>query len=472
MYKKKKKQNTAEVNTDFMKEEIKQRPVNKKRLLRRTITTAFLAVLFGAVACTVFLLLEPVIDDYVNPDKDVLLPVAFPEETQEEEMSPEEMIADDYEFQRAQASEAVSQAVSELDITSLDTRQIEKSISEEILRQLQSENQSTEGYRRQYEALSGLAAEASESLVVVTGISSGYDWTGDVYENTGKTSGAIIADTGEELLILTQGRKLVNVEKIIVTFSNGDIADATVRARDQITGLTILQITKSEIQPQTMEVLTIAALGSSAKADLLGKPVIALGAPTGTQGSVNYGIVTNASVDVDVADSSYHLITTDIYGSAQADGVLIDMDGQIIGWIDMRYNKIDTVNLISAIGITEIKTLIEHMSNGVQLSCLGIHGMTVPENVHEEQGVPVGVYVRRVEMDSAAMEAGVQSGDVITSFNGEEVGSFKHLTELYSRTAEGEGIILTIMRQGIGGYTQAELLAEAGGRIVLSNEDN
>jgi len=186
MYKKKKKQNTAEVNTDFMKEEIKQRPVNKKRLLRRTITTAFLAVLFGAVACTVFLLLEPVIDDYVNPDKDVLLPVAFPEETQEEEMSPEEMIADDYEFQRAQASEAVSQAVSELDITSLDTRQIEKSISEEILRQLQSENQSTEGYRRQYEALSGLAAEASESLVVVTGISSGYDWTGDVYENTGR----------------------------------------------------------------------------------------------------------------------------------------------------------------------------------------------------------------------------------------------------------------------------------------------
>ena len=39
-----------EKSTDFMKEEIRQRPVNKKRLLRRTAITVFLAVLFGAVA--------------------------------------------------------------------------------------------------------------------------------------------------------------------------------------------------------------------------------------------------------------------------------------------------------------------------------------------------------------------------------------------------------------------------------------
>ena len=472
MFGKKKKQQAAEVNTDFMREEIKQRPVNKKRLLRRTLTTAFLAVLFGAIACTVFLMLEPVIEKYVNPQKDAPVPVAFPEEIPEDEMSPEEMIADDYEFQKAQTSEAVSQAVSQLDISSLDTRQIEKSISEDILQQIRSENLSADGYRMQYEALSDLADEAFDSMVVVTGISSDYDWTGDVYENTGKSSGAIIADTEDKLLILTQGRKLVNVERIIITFANGDNVDAFVRARDTITGLTVLCVNKSDLQPETEDAISIAVLGSSAKTDLLGRPVIALGAPTGTQGSVSYGIVTNALVEVDVADSGYNLITTDIYGSAQADGVLIDMDGQIIGWIDMRYNKIDTVNLISAFGITEIKTLIEHMSNRRQLSCLGIHGTTVPENVHTEQGVPVGVYVRRVEIDSPAMVAGVQSGDIITSFNGNELTSFRQLTSLYGETDEGEDISLTIMRQGIDGYTQAQLSAEADGRLDLPDEDD
>ena len=69
-----------EKNTDFMKEEIRQRPVNKKRLLRRTAITVFLAVLFGAVACTVFLLLEPVINNAINPSEEPA-PVTFPEET-------------------------------------------------------------------------------------------------------------------------------------------------------------------------------------------------------------------------------------------------------------------------------------------------------------------------------------------------------------------------------------------------------
>ena len=70
-----------EKNTDFMKEEIRQRPVNKKRLLRRTAITVFLAVLFGAVACTVFLRLEPVINNAINPSEEPA-PVTFPEETQ------------------------------------------------------------------------------------------------------------------------------------------------------------------------------------------------------------------------------------------------------------------------------------------------------------------------------------------------------------------------------------------------------
>ena len=49
--------------TDFMKETIKQRPLNRKKLIRRTLITAAMAVIFGLVACLTFLLLEPVISN-------------------------------------------------------------------------------------------------------------------------------------------------------------------------------------------------------------------------------------------------------------------------------------------------------------------------------------------------------------------------------------------------------------------------
>ena len=57
------KENINQDNTDFMKETIKQRPINRRKLVRRTLLTAAMAVIFGLVACVTFLLLEPVINN-------------------------------------------------------------------------------------------------------------------------------------------------------------------------------------------------------------------------------------------------------------------------------------------------------------------------------------------------------------------------------------------------------------------------
>ena len=49
---------TPPVQPDFLRETIKQKPVNKKKLLRRTLITVAMAVVFGLVACITFLVLE------------------------------------------------------------------------------------------------------------------------------------------------------------------------------------------------------------------------------------------------------------------------------------------------------------------------------------------------------------------------------------------------------------------------------
>ena len=78
--------------SDFMIEKIKERPINKRKLLRRTLTTASMAVVFGLIACLTFLLLEPVINHWLYPEEPPEM-VELPEDT--EEIPPEDMLVQD-----------------------------------------------------------------------------------------------------------------------------------------------------------------------------------------------------------------------------------------------------------------------------------------------------------------------------------------------------------------------------------------
>ncbi|HCW28902.1 MAG TPA: serine protease, partial [Roseburia sp.] len=68
--------------------------------------------------------------------------------------------------------------------------------------------------------------------------------------------------------------------------------------------------------------------------------------------------------------------------------------------------------------------------------------------------IPKGVYIKEVKMDSPAMAAGLQSGDVITEIDGEAVISVDgYQTKLLSLTP-GDVAEVTIQRQGNDGYTE------------------
>ena len=95
---------TSEIT--FLQEKIKERPVNRKKLARRTAITVVMAMVFGLVACVTFLLLEPVINRMLYPEEKAEI-VRFPEE--EEEVRPEDMAADEEELQIIREEEAGNQ---------------------------------------------------------------------------------------------------------------------------------------------------------------------------------------------------------------------------------------------------------------------------------------------------------------------------------------------------------------------------
>ena len=114
--------------SEFMIEKIKERPVNRKKLLRRTVITVALAIVFGLVACFTFLVLEPIISNWLYPEEEPQI-VLFPED--QEEMSPEEMLSDTMQsMQNLQNAQNAQEQAEEQEPTSVT---IEKEQVDEIL---------------------------------------------------------------------------------------------------------------------------------------------------------------------------------------------------------------------------------------------------------------------------------------------------------------------------------------------------
>lgn len=422
--------------TDFMKETIKQRPLNRKKLIRRTLVTAAMAVIFGMVACLTFLLLEPVISNRLYPEEEPST-VVFVEETEENEILPEDMIADDSQMNPEPAQPPV-----------LEDEQIAQVLSEMKL--------GIEDYSSLYSALSGVAKEAQKSMVTVVGVTSDVDWFNNTYENEGMISGVIVADNGKELLILTNVGSILNADSLKITFADNMEYEATIKRKDSNTELAVLSVLKTGMEKSTLDAVRPIDLGTSAGSSLTGTPVIALGQPVGIN-STCYGFVTSSGNVINLPDSKYKRMTTDIYGSTVATGILINLKGQMIGIIDMDYNNNDTQNLIGAIGITELKKVIERLSNDKDIPYFGVHGADVTVEAHEELEVPFGAYIMEIDMDSPAMAAGIQSGDVIVAVGEDKISTYQELVNCIIEGEPEQTISIGLLRQGPEGYTEMEL---------------
>lgn len=424
-------QYTPSVQAEFMREKIKQKPVNKKKLLRRTVITAVMAVVFGLVACLTFLILEPVISNRLYPEEEPK-EVVFPEETVTEEMKPEDMLVKEEE-------EEVPEPV---DLETVVDEQIE-----ELLSQVEF---GLDEYRGIYDELRKLTQEAGRAVVTVAGVTSDVDWFNNTYENVASASGVIVANNGKAMLILVSAGTLNGADSIEVTFCDQNQVEAELVQKDDNTGLAILSVSLSLISQETMDTISIAELGSSNAANLVGTPVAALGSPLGTAGSISYGVVTSAGAVMDLPDAAYKKITTDIYGSRNATGVLINLQGYVIGIIDNMNTSNDMGNLLTAYGITELKRMIEQMSNDKERVYLGIHGADVPKEAVEDAQIdmPAGAYIREIEIDSPAMAAGIQSGDIVIRVGETEITTYNDLLNVLYGSKPEDVMTFTLMRQG------------------------
>lgn len=417
----------------FISEKIKERPINIKKLVVLVPVVFAFGLLFGAAAALAYIF-----------SVKTLSPVSSePEKVYEVHLSGDEI-------------ETVSEESVPYEEEKVSENQISTEPAQVVNNIINTVPLTLEDFEKVYEELYEKVRTAEKSILPVAGVKSDTDWFYNEYENQKQGSGLVIADNGLELLVLIDQAILEGAEDIRVTLPDGSFVPAVLKKFDENTDLSVIAIALSDISEENMKEIVPAKLGSSRSRHITGKNVMALGSPIGIQNSVCYGIVTSASELVQLTDTNVHMITTDIYGSSVGSGILVDFSGKVIGIITQD-NADETVkNLITAYGISDIKKVIERMSNGQDTPMLGIYGADVSKEALLD-GVPAGAYVSNISMDSPAMESGLLSGDVIVKFGTCDIGTFTDFENALNKAQPGDETIVTVMRYVKGEYQEKNL---------------
>ena len=215
-------QNDNQDKYEFISEKIKEKPVNRKKFLSRICYVILMAIVFGIVASVVFVLVEPRLEERINPREDpsITIPKDEPEaETDTESQEKNETVKDEPD--------------QELQV---------------IYEQL-----TLEDYQVLQNQLYAIGKQANKFVVGVTGVKSNTDWFNNSYESKGQGSGIIIADNGQELLILTERKVISGASSIYVTFVDDASTEASIKSYDANTGITILSVPVSAIDESNLD---------------------------------------------------------------------------------------------------------------------------------------------------------------------------------------------------------------------------
>ena len=409
-------------NFSFINEKIKEKPLNKRRLLLHVGYIAGVAAVFGVVASLVFAFFQPKFSQMLYPEQEPVVTI------------PKDDIVD------TEATEQVNTEATEQQEPEVPALPEPREFEIADFQNLQNE-------------LYAVGREANRFVVTVTGVKSDTDWFNNAYESKGQASGIIIADNGQELLILTERKVISGAQEIFVTFINDVTVEASMKKYDGNTGIAVLSVSHEEVEEETMNAIAVAELGNSLVTPQ-GMIAIAVGSPLGTTYSILTGSITSTTNSISTVDMNYTVFTTDIVGSSKGSGVLINASGQVIGLVMQDYSSDGDQNTLTAISISELKTLIEMLSNNQDIPYIGLELTTVTNDIANEYDIPKGAYIKEVKMDSPAMAAGLQKGDVITKMGGEAIYTVDSYESKLLELKPDERVKIVVERQGTSGYKE------------------
>lgn len=323
----------------------------------------------------------------------------------------------------------------------------------------------------------GISTVATQTYSGFGGFGGFWGWgggNGGTYDTTMVGTGVIVDESG---YILTNSH-VVNdgdTKSVTVSLYDGSDVEGTVLWNDSTLDLAVIKI-------EDTGDLVAADLGDSDTVNI-GAYAAAIGNPLGLEfeRSMSQGIISGLNRSIQVSDGSK---TTTMEGLMQTDatinsgnsgGPLFNSKGQVIGINTAKASSGEGMGF--AIPINVAKPIVEQVkaSGNYERPYIGISGISLQEQqqyssdaLKEQFGTDKGIYVASVSANGGAAAAGLQQGDVILKVNGVEVGTMNKLNQELVKSAIGDTVTLTVMRD----KTEQEFEVELGGVAIFDDTEN
>lgn len=299
---------------------------------------------------------------------------------------------------------------------------------------------------QKYEELRKVYDEVSPCITMIEIIEESVGVFEEPYEVKKWTTGLIVAEDGDDLLILADVRKFSENSSIMVSLGNLEVP-GRIYSKASAYDLAIIAVSTKYISQRTLNKIEFAKFMES---DIeIGIPVIALGAPNGYKNSIEQGMVNSLGDTIFVTDGVLSYFTTDITDYENGNGFVFNLDGEVMGMITHAYENEILKGVCTVIKLNEITSVLEGLLNPWKNVMFGITGYDfsketkIPWEERESNAILnvsgdyKGVYVTKVENNSPAMKAGIKPGDIIVGIDKIDVEGIKEFMELLSKFSVG-----------------------------------
>lgn len=263
----------------------------------------------------------------------------------------------------------------------------------------------------------------------------------ELFNSRSLGSGFIISNDG---YVITNHHVVKGADEIIVKLSDRRQLVAELVGSDPRSDIALLKL-EGEGFPSVK-------LGDS-DAVKVGQWVLAIGSPFGFDASVTAGIVSAKGRSLP-SENYVPFIQTDVaINPGNSGGPLFDLDGRVVGINSQIYTRSGGfMGLSFAIPIEDAMDVVDQLKTHgyVSRGWLGVYIQEVTRELAESFGMekPTGALVAKILPESPAQDTDIQVGDIILTYDGEEVKNSASLPPLVGRTRVGESVKLKLMRNG------------------------
>jgi len=264
-------------------------------------------------------------------------------------------------------------------------------------------------------------------------------------------TGFIIDPSG---VIVTNFHVAGKADSITVTMQDGRKLTAKLLGGDEKTDLAVLKVKSDKPLPYV-------EFDDSNKVRV-GQSVMAVGNPFGLGGTVTTGIVSARGRDIQSGPFDDYIQTDAAINRGNSGGPLFDMDGKVIGINTAIFSPSGgSIGLGFAIPSSMAQSVVAQLKDHgrVERGLLGVQIQPVTDEIADSLslGSASGALVAQVEPDSAALKAGIQSGDVIKSVDGKTIPTVRDLTRTIAEAQPGSTVKVGLWRDGKDMTVEAKL---------------